>query len=147
MYLGRVTNIFTAEDTGVLAAGVASAATAQPKKELKSSVAPVLAAQAAPAVVAASTAPAVLASTASEPVIGNAEEKSLATEERKRLWGLIGKLREANNKLWKANRRLTKEAESLRSELSSESRITVDSIVRGASTAAESAAELQGSKR
>jgi len=114
MYLGRQIDSFRAEDSGIVAAGLKSrAAVAQPEPELILAEAPL-----------ELTAPAV--------AVAEEGESELADGERQRLWSLVGTLRKANARLFKANRRLTKEAEALRAERVPEGTVTVASILEAA---------------
>lgn len=114
MILGKKIRSFTAEDSGIVAQGLRAPAVAV------SESAPVLAKAAA--VESVAVAPVSVATPAVEP-------NRLSEQERGRLWALVGLLRKANARLWKANRRLTKETAALREELDSGERVTVDSIL------------------
>jgi len=111
MYLGRKINSFSAKDSGVVA----------PSVQVKRVAAQVELAPKAVELPLEPTAPEVTGAVESEGGLGAVE--------RDRLWGLIGKLRSANARLFKANRRLTKEAEALRSERSDQDQLTVASIL------------------
>lgn len=147
MQLGRVTRMFTAEDTGIVAPSLRqtevtelkTVQTPQAASRLPEAMQAKL--QTAQPMTAVDTAATVKLTTKSETAAATVESSELSTEERGRLLTLIGKLREANGKLreanaklWKANVRLTKEAGALREELDSGERLTVGSIVEAEAT-------------
>lgn len=116
MYLGRKIGSFTAEDSGILAPGLQlpEASATEAPKELK------------------------VASVVSEVALGEVAAAPVSAGERERLWGLIGHLRKANTRLFRANRRLTKEAEALRAERVADGALTVESIVAAAPVSSSS---------
>ena len=113
MYLGRKINSFSAADSGVVAPSVqAKKVAAQIELAPKAVELP-------------------LELTAPEATVAAESESGLGAVVRERLWGLVGRLRAANARLFKDKLRLTKEVEAYRSD-ASQGQLTVTSILEAA---------------